>query len=435
MAAKTKIFLLILIGVLLYLPLLQTQLNFFDPIPLKGAIAEVKKPVFKLSTWFAGEFSDSSENYLNNHFGFRESFIRLNNEMLFRFFNKAKAKDVIIGKEGYLFEKNYIKAFNGDDFKGYDSLQLMVNKLKFLQDTLKKLNKDLLIVLAAGKGTYFSEYFPEKYAGKESDQTNYKVLKTLLNESQINTIDFNDYFLKIKHTAKYPLYPQYGIHWSSYSMCLAADSIISYIEKLRNIHIPHLKWDSISIEQPKESDYDIGDGMNLMHRLKSYNMAYPKVYFENDIGKTKPSVLVISDSYYWGMFNLGISENAFRDSHFWYYNYEVYPDSYKSPLIASAVNLKDEIRKRDVIIIMATEANLSKFGWGFIDRAYETFSKEYEYSVRNPEFMRKVNSLIEYIRTDKKWLEDIKLKADKNGVSLDSMLFLDATWQIKNVGR
>src|SRR5690606_19074770 len=101
-------------------------------------------------------------------------------------------------------------------------------------------------------------------------------------------------------------------------------------------------------------------------------------------GKTKPSVLVISDSYYWGMFNLGISENAFRDSHFWYYNYEVYPDSYKSPLIASAVNLKDEIRKRDVIIIMATEANLSKFGWGFIDRAYETFSKEYEYSVRNP---------------------------------------------------
>ena len=84
---------------------------------------------------------------------------------------------------------------------------------------------------------------------------------------------------------------------------------------------------------------------------------------------------------------------------------------------------------------MATEANLSKFGWGFIDRAYETFSKEYEYSVRNPEFMRKVNSLIEYIRTDKKWLEDIKLKADKNGVSLDSMLFLDATWQIKNVGR
>ena len=96
MAAKTKIFLLILIGVLLYLPLLQTQLNFFDPIPLKGAIAEVKKPVFKLSTWFAGEFSDSSENYLNNHFGFRESFIRLNNEMLFRFFNKAKAKDVII---------------------------------------------------------------------------------------------------------------------------------------------------------------------------------------------------------------------------------------------------------------------------------------------------------------------------------------------------
>ncbi len=30
----------------------------------------------------------------------------------------------------------------------------------------------------------------------------------------INHIDFNSYFVQNKGKSKYPLYPQYGIHWS-----------------------------------------------------------------------------------------------------------------------------------------------------------------------------------------------------------------------------
>jgi hypothetical protein len=35
------------------------------------------------------------------------------------------------------------------------------------------------------------------------------------------------------------------------------------------------------------------------------------------------------------------------------------------------INLSDEINKHDVIMLMATEANLADFGWGFIDNVYE----------------------------------------------------------------
>jgi len=101
-------------------------------------------------------------------------------------------------------------------------------------------------------------------------------------------------------------------------------------------------------------------------------MGYPDISFDADTTLSKPSSLVISDSFYWIMFNFGLS-NVFSDSHFWFYNAQIYPDSYSSPLETSQVNLKEEIDKHDVIILMATEATLPKFGWGFIEKTYDLF--------------------------------------------------------------
>ena len=66
--------------------------------------------------------------------------------------------DVVIGKENYLYEKGYIDAFFGVDFIGHDSIAISAYKLKMIQDTLAKLNKTLLIILAPGKGDFFPEY-------------------------------------------------------------------------------------------------------------------------------------------------------------------------------------------------------------------------------------------------------------------------------------
>ena len=149
-------------------------------------------------------------------------------------------------------------------------------------------------------------------------------------------------------------------------MCIAADSIIRYIEKIRNIDLPNLYWTKVDLAEAKESDYDIADGLNIKFKLRSFKMGYPRIQFESESGKTKPSVLVISDSYYWGMYGFGITK-AFSNSHFWYYNKQIYPESFEKTVETTGINLKDEIARYDVIIIMATEATLPKLGWGFIE--------------------------------------------------------------------
>jgi hypothetical protein len=371
---KIKSLLFCLIIALLFLPIIQNRFELFQLEPLNGAITIPEKNYVNIKEWFSGDYQLKKEKYLNECFGFRNLFIRINNQIAFSLFNVAKANGVIIGKKNYLYEESYIKAYKGTDFVGLDSITNRMMKLKIIQDSLSKLNKTIIVVFAAGKGSYYPEYFPDKYVLPKK-QTNYELYVKLAKEYHINYIDFNKYFVDRKTFSKYPLYPQYGIHWSQYGMCLVADSIIKYIEKARNIDMPNLFWNKVEMSTPRETDYDIADGMNLMFKLKSFKMAYPLVQFQSDSNFTKPNVLVVSDSFYWGMFNFGITK-AFSNNHFWYYNKQVYPDSFKKGIETSQLNLNDEIDNHDVIILMYTEATIGALGSGFIENVFTVLQEK-----------------------------------------------------------
>ncbi|MBK8808147.1 MAG: hypothetical protein IPO21_16585 [Bacteroidales bacterium] len=367
---RTALFLIIIS--LLFIDLVQVQLSYFEFAPLNGAITTAQKQNFKINEWLNGSFQENRERYVNDNFGFRNFLVRLNNQISFNLFNKAKAAGVVIGKDFYLYEENYIKAYYGTDFIGNDSVTNRMQKLKCIQDTLNKLNKNLLLVFAARKGSFYPEFIPDSYK-TEKQITNNEVYLALAKQLQINHIDFNTYFVEQKFKSKYPLYPQYGIHWSHYGMCIAADSIIKHIEKLRGISMCNFVWNDYELSNyARETDYDVGNGLNLFYQLPTFEMAYPKLQFVCDSTKTKPSALVVSDSFYWGLYNFGFA-NAFSQNGFWYYNQQVYPETFSCEFKTNQVNLEEQIAKYDVIIIMATEATMPKLGWGFIENLYEMY--------------------------------------------------------------
>ena len=430
-AIKIKSILLLIILAFLVAPIFQAKFHIVNLTPLKGAIKEPENKYFNVKEWFSGTYQEEKEEYLNESFGFRSFFIRINNQIAFSFFNKAKANGVIIGKHNYLYEENYIKAYYGSDFIGVDSITQRMERLKFIEDNLTTLHKNLILVFAPGKGSFYPEYIPNKSMIKKSI-TNYELHVKLAEEMGLKFIDFKKYFIEHKHTSKYPLYPQYGIHWSYYGMCLAADSMVRYIEKVRNIDVPNFYWNKVDLDDPKETDYDIADGMNIIFKLKTFKMAYPQIQYESDSGKAKVSVLVIADSYYWGMFGLAIITRSFSSSQFWYYNQEVYTAGEDSQSETSRLNLKDEIAKHDVIIILATDSNLPGFGWGFIENTYNLFKGAKDNAAFDAELQTKITNTRNYIKTDKSWMEQIERKAILNNISIDSMITLDAIWQIEH---
>jgi len=101
-------------------------------------------------------------------------------------------------------------------------------------------------------------------------------------------------------------------------------------------------------------------------------MAYPIFHVSADSITTKVKVLAVSDSFYWGIESKGLSNQLYEGS-FWYYYEEIHPQSPDSPHRISEIDVKSEIEKKDVIILLSTDANLYKFAFGFIDQVYELY--------------------------------------------------------------
>lgn len=425
-----KYILLTIIFVVLCTPFVVKLIYTEDFFPLKGAVSLPANVVFEKKDWISGDYQQKKEEYLNAGFGLRSLFVRANNQIAFNLFKKAKANGVIIGKDNYLYEEAYIKAYYGKDYLGDDSIAHTINRLKFISDTLNKLGKQLLVVFAPGKASFYPEYIPDAFLPK-NEKTNYKMFSLKAKESGLNTIDFNKWFIDNKAKSKYPLYPKYGIHWSVYGAILAADSLTKKIGDLRHIVLPKIKITEINMAKPFDSDYDIADGMNLLLKNSSFEMAYPRIVFDNAGQTTKPKVLVISDSFYWGLYNLGIS-NCFQNDHFWYYNKQVYPESSTKELLADNLNINEEINKHDVIVIISTEATLSKIGWGFVERVEKLYKGITVIPERDENYYKKIKDLIQLIKGDQKWLNDAAKRAKERNISVDSCLVLEAMWQIDN---
>jgi hypothetical protein len=324
-----------------------------------------------LDQWFKGRYQLNSNRYFRENYGLRNLGIRTQNQLDYWLFSEANAKDVIVGKEGYLFEQNYINSYLGINFLGENRIEEQGKKLERIQDTLAKLGKNLITIIAPGKGYFYPEFIPKNFKRK-STKTNYSEFINAAENYRLDVLDLNHYFMGNKGKTTYPLYGKNGIHWSYYGMCLATDTIIKHIEKSAAKSISHAVWDMVERDVERAYDYDIAAGMNLLNTLDGNKMGYPNIRFVEDSAVSKLSTIVIADSYYWGIYNANFP-SVLGHSQFWYYNRQVYPDSYAAPVYVKDKNISEEIAKTDLFLIVCTEGNLQDFGWGIVEEFYSHF--------------------------------------------------------------
>jgi hypothetical protein len=368
------IFFYLLLAILLF-PAFNGVAHLLEEKKLDGAVEIHPDSSFSKRSWFSGEWQKIKEDYLNDVFYGHNFCLRLHNEIDFRLFHKGHARKLILGKDNYLFERDYILTYLGKDYLGDNVIQDYTNKIKRAQDYLASKGKTLVVVLAAGKGSFYPEYFPEPYSLMNKSKSNFEEFANSSDKIGLNFIDYSSYFRSMKNSSPYLLYPRYGTHWSIYGMNLVADSLIRYIEVKRNVHLPHIVRTGLEMKQAQDMDYDIGSGMNLLCYLNGPEMAYPQMYFESKEGKDSVKLLVISDSFYMGLFYMGFG-NSFQKEDFWYYNHQVFPEIQNGPKSTDELNFEDQISNHDVIILMATEHNIPGVGWGFVDKVLDMEAKE-----------------------------------------------------------
>jgi hypothetical protein len=357
-----------LVLALLLLPWLEQNEHIFEPKPLGGAQPSSENIKFSSVHWRTAKFQEGQEKYISEHFGLRPFMVRFYNEVFDRLFGEYQANGVIVGKHGYLFEEGYLLAASGQDYIGLDSINELVQTLALVQRDLKQSGKELLVCITPGKGSFYPDKMPDAYRYKGSTGRNYPDFIKELVVEKIPLFDVQDWFLKMKATAPYPLYPKTGIHWSSYGEYLVADSLIKQISALSQKPLPKLKL--LGIEQdtkPRDRDDDIELGMNLLRDLPDLKMAYPKFEVKPlSAGKKAPKVLVIGDSFYYGMYNWGMMQHVFEGGEFWYYNHERLVPGKATTYLKDVKDYKASVKEFDVVILLLTEANLPRFGFGMM---------------------------------------------------------------------
>jgi hypothetical protein len=418
-----------LLMAILILPAIQQYTGMIPELPLNGDVKQPKKPDLTVKSWFDASFQENYDDYLEQSIGFRPTLIRINNQIAFTVFDTALANGVIIGKNNYLYEYNYIKAHEGYDFAGYTQIQDQVVKAKQLQDDLEKKGKHFLILFAPGKASYFPEYIPGRYRSTLKRPTNYKSYILKCQEKGIHFMDCNDWFMKAKDTTRYPLFTKAGTHWSLYGVSLVVDSLVKYMEKTANIDMVDFYWDGIEISSdPRDTDNDIAKGMNVLFPISTGKLAYPRNRFNDAPEKVKPNVLVVGDSYYWNIFGSGISARLFGSNTFWYYNKESHNPSWTGAKQVSDLDIVEELQKQDFVILLFTEANLSRFPFGFLDD-YMKASTEHISSRIPPEEKEKIiKRIIGELMSSKQTIKLIQDKARVKKITFDEMLRIDAKW-------
>lgn len=368
---KGKLFLFLFL--VLSLPLLQKNLKFIDSGKLGGAVSNSPDVAFSWREWWNDSFQIKKNNYFTDSIGFRQDFIRINNQIDYSLFRKAHAKGVVIGKDNYLYEDGYIKAFCGDGYTGDQEYRLRMTKLKRLQDTFARMGKQLVPIFAPSKARFYPQYFPPHMECAGNHANLYDTHIRLCDSLHISYIDFNGWFKGRRHEGGPLLFSRPGIHWTTFASLQAADSLVRYLEKERHMPMSHPAWSGTTRTiQPIENDKDIINGMNLIFPYLKDTFTYA-----NDLHYTeapgKPNTIFVGDSFLWTWIYVNFPQNMSNNWEFWYYYNEVYRSGNLPLTHIKEHNCAEALSKADCVIILNTEVNLYNMGSGFIDETYNIY--------------------------------------------------------------
>ncbi|MDA0980884.1 MAG: hypothetical protein O2852_05980 [Bacteroidetes bacterium] len=366
--------LIVVVLLLLNLPWLSDVLGFKEPHPLHGASTELPMPDLSIDSIWNGDFQYGIDEYLRTNFILRGLAIRTRNQLDYTLFDQTHARSVLMGKEGYLFEENYINAALGTDHLSEQKVSERVDDLETLADSL---DIPVFVVLAPGKASYYMEFIPDVYFNSDSLNLNnsYNLWRNHLNMTKsLYLVDLHAHFNHLDD-----VFPKNGIHWCEWAQVDAFNIINDHLSShlIEGLQPAKFVIDSSYRSSSMEgTDDDIERGLNLWQNIDDIETTYYKTSWEDIDDALKPKVLIVGDSYAWGVVNRGILSNSYMDGEFWYYNQVVHGPKYLGtedfggkPFDVHDVHNNSDLiyalNNFDAVILLSTDANLHVFPFEF----------------------------------------------------------------------
>lgn len=383
---KYDLLLFILLMMLLFAPMVQKRTGWVKTKPLSGFYPSTPYPAFFLNSFCSGDYQRQMEQQLSERFGFREPVIRLYNQYLWDFYRKTYAHDIVAGKHNWLYYEQNVNDYYGTEMYRWltdastarTTFDREARLMLKLRGVLQNYGIEFLMFMAPEKGFLYPEHLPDRQHDTASiNAREYYAAK--FEENGFPFIEMTAWFqaLKKADTLPYSLISQTGAHWG-FSSVLAADSLLRFMETLKEDRLPQLIIGSFheSADTTQGQDHDLEMNLNLMRNIPHpYDRLYDAdVTVVTDSTIRKPKVLFIGNSYLWRMRYYIPFEELFERSEFWFYNSTAYSGpGYSEQHLVGDLDLVERVLDADYVVWFTTGNQMYKATYGFVERALMNF--------------------------------------------------------------
>ncbi|MBR6226848.1 MAG: hypothetical protein IKQ79_00950 [Bacteroidales bacterium] len=378
MRSRTLTILFALTAILLFAFMIQQATGVFSFKELSGVTKEQAKPELSFDNLRGGRYQTETENYLQQHYGFREPLTRLHNQMqwtLFRYSQVEEDQRIMITSDNWIFEPWSVEEYYQSlaYHHGYDSAAMAAvfeaeaQRLLELQEFLEPYGTHLFVALLPGKEQICPEHLPKNDRYFEKKQISaYGFYAKRLEELGVNHIDLSAWFQQLKGHTDYPLFPQTGTHWSNLAAINSADTLVRYMEWLSDSNMVNIKPGRL-FQRTLKPDADLESLMNLIWPLQKEPNYLAAAVHDYDTTAWRPRLITIGDSFYWNILNFTPVWDVFESVPYWYYFSTAYfdDDDLKVAHNTSDLDVLQEVIDADFVMLSYSTVSLYKMSNGF----------------------------------------------------------------------
>lgn len=326
-----------------------------------------------LSGIMDGTWQTEAENALNDQLVLRSWLIPLRNQISYSVFHTSAHDNIVLGKENYLYEENYIlKELQITPSVSDEEMDLLVNRLTLLKDRLASCGKTLFVFITPSKAHIYPEYIPDSYislAPEEPDTSTYSKLLSRLGESSIPYYDSVPFVLSEKDSAEYSVYPTTGVHWSRVEGFAVTQKLMDSMEEQLDINLPEFELSWNITPTAIEPDRDAEQLLNLFHGEETVYYA-PGVTI-TDAEKDSLSVLARGGSFM-GTSIYHMMDFRFFDSTYYMENTQLIDQGQISTFTSyEELPIAQQIEQADIILLEVNEEAIDRMSFGFIEYVLE----------------------------------------------------------------
>ena len=205
-------------------------------------------------------FSTETEEFFTDHFAGRTWMIDTYSRLMATAFGVSANDKVIMGKDGWLFFRETLGDYTGENHLSQDQMQRLLASLLLIRKTVEEQGKDFVLVIAPNKNSIYADRMPDAlYQSHEAG--NYR---RIMDSGFVPVVDLRTYFVqKASESASLPLYFRTDTHWNGYGARLGAGQIIDAIASMRDLKAAQEGISSGSTE------YRIGDLAQMLYPMSA----------------------------------------------------------------------------------------------------------------------------------------------------------------------